>query len=344
MSVDADLSIIYSNMLAGCVPIGNAQPERVISLLAQDILDTPHIHTTYDVKDGHVYYLAVPSKQLTSEPRFSSPLAAAFSGHSQYQGDGVYLLRDAPNGYAAIRRGSSLRLLVNHLDLLEDALIATELPIYDVSNLNPWPLVSTPWLYRTAADQMSGWITKISLVVLAGACMVLVVSEMTQGVLSARKQQSAQSVVEKANIAISQAKLSNPLSRQLTQIQNVSSTVVRAGGWVEQYRIKGQEENFLVALPTWVSKDYLDSLGKGVTSERQDAENLIWVRKGAIKGDANKIASKATPVAAAAPAAGPAAPGTPMTAPAPAAGGAAAGAPVESAAPVNLKTNQAAKK
>lgn len=315
MSVDTDLSIIYSNMLAGCVPIGNAQPERVISLLAQDILDTPHIHTTYDVKDGHVYYLAVPSKQLASEPRFSSPLAAAFSGHSQHQGDGVYLLRDAPNGYAAIRRGASLRLLVNHLDLLEDVLIATELPIYDVSNLNPWQLVSTPWLYRTAADQMSGWITKVSLIVLAGACAVLVFSEVAQGVLSARKQQSAESVVEKANIAISQAKLSNPLSKQLTQIQNVSATVVRAGGWVEEYRIKGAEERFLVALPTWVSKDYLDSLGKGVTSERQDAENLIWVRKGATKNDINKLQSRAAPVVSAAPPVEAAAANSPQTNP-----------------------------
>ncbi len=294
MNPDQDSLSIYTNMLAGCVPIGNAEPERVISLICQDILDTTSIHMVFDIKDGYIFYMAVPSKYLASHLKFATSLASAFSSHPQHQGDAVYLLKEPPCGYAMIRRGNTLKLLVNQLDILEESIESAELPVIDVSQFSALPMYSIPLLYRNYTDKIANVVSKAAATMLVATTAVMMVSEMGQAVIALAKIDTPEVILQKANQSIRNAKLSQPLSRQITQVQNVSATVVRAGGWIEEYTLKGNEEKFVIALPTWVSKDYLDSLGKGVTTELQEADNLIWVYKGKPKRIAESSAQALT--------------------------------------------------
>lgn len=39
------------------------------------------------------------------------------------------------------------------------------------------------------------------------------------------------------------------------------------------------DESFELVLPSWVSQDYLDSLGRDVVTDLRDMEGLLMVRK-----------------------------------------------------------------
>ena len=87
------------------------------------------------------------------------------------------------------------------------------------------------------------------------------------------------------NATLKKLNVQQPLARQISRIQKVSSTVVRSGGWIEVYRMKGDEsESFELVLPSWVSQDYIDALGRDVVTDLRDMDGLLIVRKQEKKG------------------------------------------------------------
>jgi hypothetical protein len=112
--------------------------------------------------------------------------------------------------------------------------------------------------------------------------------QITSAVLSRSNETSlnAQAVENDLNATLKDLSVQQPLARQISRIQTVSSTVVRSGGWIQSYRLVNEDdESFELVLPSWVSQDYLDSLGRaGVTTDLRDMEGLLTVRKEGKKG------------------------------------------------------------
>jgi len=97
---------------------------------------------------------------------------------------------------------------------------------------------------------------------------------------------NARAVENDLNATLKKLSVQQPLARQISRIQIVSATVVRSGGWIQSYRLVGEDdEAFEIVLPSWVSQDYLDSLGRnGVITDLRDVEGLLTVRKEGKKG------------------------------------------------------------
>ena len=51
------------------------------------------------------------------------------------------------------------------------------------------------------------------------------------------------------------------LSLVLYRMQYISSNVIKAGGWINQYDVKSGSESFQLILPEWISRDYLEPYG-----------------------------------------------------------------------------------
>jgi hypothetical protein len=91
---------------------------------------------------------------------------------------------------------------------------------------------------------------------------------------------NARAVENDLNATLTKLSVQQPLARQISRIQKVSATVVRSGGWIEKYQMNGEHsESFELILPSWVSQDYLDSLGRDVVTDLRDMEGLLTVRK-----------------------------------------------------------------
>ena len=97
---------------------------------------------------------------------------------------------------------------------------------------------------------------------------------------------NARAVENDLNATLKDLSVQQPLARQISRIQIVSATVVRSGGWIQSYRLLEEDnESFELVLPSWVSQDYLDSLGRvGVVTDLRDMEGLLTVRKTGTKG------------------------------------------------------------
>ena len=65
-----NLKHIYSNLIAGRLPVGTGSAQKVVMNQAYAILGTHRLHAYLVERAGHVYYFAVESQCLSSAPGF----------------------------------------------------------------------------------------------------------------------------------------------------------------------------------------------------------------------------------------------------------------------------------
>lgn len=270
---------LHEDMIAGAIPLFDGNVDAAIHELAQDILDTRRVALIVARHDNHAYYIALPAATLASYPDFKSALTAALPSHPDHRGDGAYVQYNSPLAVALIKKGSTLRLLINTAQVIDDEIANAGLDTIDVREFQPWKIELQATLQRRAADQLSMKVTKFSAIYAATTIMLYVVSAIVGGAISGRSDISVQAQVASANLALANFSTVSPLSEQLARLQHVSSVAVRAGGWIEEYSHEKGVETFLLKLPEWVSKDYIDALGPGTVTERVIGEGLIMAFK-----------------------------------------------------------------
>lgn len=289
METQASLKTIYSNLIAGRLPVGSASPQRVVENHAYALLGTSRLHAYFTERAGYVYYFAIESRFLASAPGFSLPFVDVLPDGPLHQGDAIYLLNGGDFSVAMILESGSLRLLCNDVDAIKDYLIDLDLQIVEIVNRGGKPLTSVPQAIRGISDRASSWLMKSSLGVLMLSLVGFVGIQVGNTVLSRSDETSlnARAVENDLNATLKNLSVQQPLARQISRIQIVSATVVRSGGWIQSYRLVGEDdESFEIVLPSWVSQDYLDSLGRnGVTTDLRDIEGLLTVRKESKKGN-----------------------------------------------------------
>lgn len=277
------LKPVYANMVGGRLPVGSANPLKVVGNHVYAMLGNNRIHTHIQVQGGFAYYFAVESKYLTSHPSFLLPFANALPERPLYQGDGVYLLAATDFAAAMVLEGGSLQLICNEAEVIQDYLLGLDLPIYELEFSTGLAMHSVPELIHGLSDKMGSTVNRVSLAVLALCAVVFVGVHAVNTVKSHMGEPTlnVRAVQNDLNDTLKKLSIQQPLAKQVSRIQEVSSTVVRAGGWIDHYEVKaGGQETFEITLPSWVSQDYLDKLGRQqVVTDLRDIEGLLVVRK-----------------------------------------------------------------
>lgn len=277
-----NLKNIYSNLIAGRLPVGGGSAQKVVMNQAYAILGTHRLHTYYIERAGHVYYFAIESACLSSAPGFSLPFVDVLPGGPLHVGDAIYLLNGTDYAAALIIEGGSLRLLCNDADVLKDFLIGLDLQVVEIEHKGGKPLSSIPQAIQGITERVSAMLMKGSMGVLISASLVFLGAQAASAYTNSQsaKGLNARAVESDLNATLVKLSVQQPLARQISRIQKVSATVVRSGGWIEKYQMKGEnDESFELVLPSWVSQDYLDSLGRDVVTDLRDMEGLLTVRK-----------------------------------------------------------------
>ena len=273
----------YSGMIAGAIPLHNDNIDKSIFMIAQDVLGTARMHllVAVDREETMAYYFAAPSSAYASIPVFDTPLAAALPGHPQHRGDGIYFLQDVSLAVAIEKTRGQIRLIANTPDVMADWLAEQPgIAVYPVEQDEAWVMESIPGAYRRIADNLSLATTKYSLVVTVIAFLMYLAAAIGVSVQNASTDKSSQARMKAINDAVTRIDFVSPLSQQLARLQKVSSLVVRAGGWIDEYEMKNEEEKFILMMPAWITKDYIDALGTTVQADQTDDENLIRLSMG----------------------------------------------------------------
>ena len=280
----ASFDSAYSSMIAGAIPLHDGDIDKTIFMMAADVLATAKMHlmVAVDQASTTVYYLAAPSAAFASIPAFSTPLAAALPGHPQHRGDGVYFLQGANLSVAVEKTHDQIRLVANSTEAMADWLAErTDLPLHHVDDLDAWPMASVPGAYRRIADGISLRTAKYSAVLAMLALLVYVAASIGVSVQSAVADDSSRAHMRAINEAVTKIDFTSPLSQQIARMQRVSALVVRGGGWIEEYEVRKGTEKFILMMPAWITRDYIDALGPKIEADQSPDENLIRISLGA---------------------------------------------------------------
>jgi hypothetical protein len=276
----ANFDSAYTSMIAGAIPLHAGDIDKTVFMLAQDVLGTAKMHLLIatDTDAAMVYYFAAPSAGFTSIPLFETPLAAALPTHPQHQGDGIYYLQSVNLSVAIEKSRDSIRLIANTTEVMTEWLAEQQgVPMFPVDDNEAWPMESIPAAYRRIADGISLRTAKYSSIVAAVSLVVYVVASIGISVFNARADKSNEAHMNEVNEAVGKIDFVSPLSQQVARVQRVSSLVVRAGGWIDDYEFKNGNEKFVLMMPAWITRDYIDGLGPRVEADQANDENLIRV-------------------------------------------------------------------
>lgn len=276
----ANFDNAYASMIAGAIPMHAGDIDKTVFMLAQDVLDTANMHLLIvtDSAEAMVYYLAAPSTAFTSTPVFETPLAAALPTHPQHRGDGIYFLHSVNLSVAIEKSRDSIRLIANSTEVMTEWLEdQQDIPTYAVDGCESWTMEAIPAAYRRIADGISLRAAKYSSIVAGASLLVYVVASIGVSVFTARADKSNETHMHEVNEAVGKIDFVSPLSQQVARVQRVSSLVVRAGGWIDEYDFKNGDEKFVLMMPAWITRDYIEGLGPRVEADQATDENLIRV-------------------------------------------------------------------
>lgn len=268
-------------MVAGCFPKTKTPSNNSAYWLAREALDDERLALVSGSDETHTYYLAVPTRAFSSGSLGALALAAAFPDHPEHEGDGAYVLHLKQDlAVAVLKSGSEFKIICNEQIAVLESVDDAGLKQFDCSTKLAWPLKSLRLSSEEAADAATKWVGKVAAVVLTLSVLTYLVSAVTSAVLEGRTKDVISAREHGLASMIGQVALSSPLAERMAKFQQITSVVVRAGGWIKSYSFKDGIEDFVVELPEWVSRDYLDALGPEIKTELDKVNGVLVVIKG----------------------------------------------------------------
>lgn len=272
------MAIDYRKIIGGTV-VATKNQESVAWAQACAALDAENILIMVAEKEDGAEYLALPGLAAANDLVFS-PLAAAFTSHPQHQGDGIYL-HEVPGAIAAVVRAPGrFEALYNTVPAMQAWLserAQASLAQFDTSKFEAKEF--RPLRLRQSQDgrEVLGKIATLNFV---GA--VIALSLAISGAIgvsafkSATRQDSAAAELKVSELAAQEL---NRYSTQLFELSRVSTLVVRTGGWIEKYNIKGPLTTYEARVPEWVTADVIKELGAVQTAKDYEKNMVIISRK-----------------------------------------------------------------
>lgn len=283
MILSNSLMHIYQHLLVGRLPVGGHDANQILFQHLYGLTGERNLHVYIQRKAGYLYFFAVESHRLTSTPKVCLPFAECLPGASKYQGDAVYLLTHEDMTAALLLEGSNIRFICNSSYIIQEELQETELPIIKLEPDTGPVMVSLPQQVLGMSAKTSRLVVNSAFAILSVATVVFLSAQVASFYFrSDLADRSNQELVQaELNDTLSKLSVQPPLARQIARLQQVSATTVRSGGWIENYKVLGEEnETFEVILPSWVSPDYLDVLGRDVVTDMRPLDGLLVVKKG----------------------------------------------------------------
>jgi hypothetical protein len=272
---------IYGAMFAGRIADHTDDVYQSIVYVAGDILRSDKVHIGVYKSEGAAFYFAAPSEMFSSTIDFATPLVAAVPGHPDHKGDGAYLLTQGNRTVAVICVGQQFDLVFNSTDSINEMLTDMGLNAYDVDDVVSQPLLveSSRGRLRHFGDKFSKNIIKVSAILSAVSFSVAILASLADAAFTVSLKNESEKNANEMNSLVTKIEYTSPLSNQLGNLNRLSATVVRAGGWINEYQLKGDVERFAVTLPEWVTQDYIAALGPSAIADHDTVNNVIKVVK-----------------------------------------------------------------
>lgn len=277
-----DIAPIHEGMIGGSIPLAEKMnPDQTVRLIAQDVLETTSIHYITSTQDGHIFYLAVPSRLLTSAAEFASPIAASLPGGVNDKGDGVYFYPILGYAAALIRHGSSMRYLYGFSTDVRESFANEELSVFELDESSPSEhMRSESWVYRAMSTKADSFVNRASLAMLTLSMLTLLATKGIAGYYAGTSGTPMETVVAEAQKVVRTTQTASPLAEQLSRLTKIADVTVRSGGWIEGYQYDTSKgERFVLAMPSWTTQETITSLGGGVSAELNQDGDGIWVVK-----------------------------------------------------------------
>jgi hypothetical protein len=271
---------IYQDMFAGAIANHDDDVYQSIVLNASGVLNTDRVHVGVYESGDLAYFFAAPSTLFGSMLDFSTPLVAAVPGHPEHQGDGAYVISQGKISVAALHVNRTLRLICNDTDKVMETIADMELKaFYPAGRSSPLLIESSRGRLRRLGDKFSRKTTKYATIVAMIGFMIAALGSLAETAFSTTLSNANEKNAEELNGVVAKLEYSSPLSQQIGQLNKLSATVVRAGGWIDEYHLKAGRETFVVSLPEWVTQDYIVALGAGAVADKDSENNIIKVVK-----------------------------------------------------------------
>lgn len=271
-----DKSKVYEKIIVGVLPQGSGLPEEAVNFAAVHALGTGAVAATYAQQGGRVFYIAMPCSAMASNLSFYTPLAAALPGHRDHRGDGAYLLEMDGVIAAIVKKGGALDLVVNSSAIVRSLVDGLDLPVFEADGFEPTELIALDVLRKRESDKLASVVSKIAMWTGGFSAIFLVAASIASGFFEPTIAEKREMEAEKM---LQQSLKPQPIFDHVSGLQKVASVTARAGGWIKSYKFEKNKVTWVIELPEWVTKDYIDELGPGAKADLIAGKNLIKVVK-----------------------------------------------------------------
>jgi type II secretory pathway pseudopilin PulG len=288
----SNLYELYAESILFKVPIAAlANPYQSAWLNARQKLDDEQLHTIFVVhpEKNILYCMAIPSKKLKADwLNENIELLSYLPGQSGYKGDGLYRLNLGSRAVVLSLSGSNVDLIVNDTTVIDDWIeeLDENIFVYDVSGENIesiYQFKANSYEVAYFIDQLINKLSQVFAILIVVFVSIFLLGEWFSHSVSANIAANLEARAKALENAQDQLLTQSLLPAQIAHLQEISSAVIKAGGWIEQYELNEKGEGFKIVLPSWVSRDYLDALGKNVRTTKGNDEMYITLTSGDIK-------------------------------------------------------------
>lgn len=279
-------------MIAGTMPKHQGNHYSSIVWRAQDVLQTEKVHTYIKEHNNILYFFAAPSSQFIDATNQSICLAKCLPGNPMYSGDGIYIIKDSKYTVALLIKNEQIELVFNENSVMNDWLEEEKEKSIAVFYLDCDSMDYT-YVMTTAFNEVRhtldknlnrlGVITMVATLLFAAGTFTLhSLKPDTDFYTEFNKKTHAYK--EAAINALKSSNAPTDLAMQARRLQEVSATVVKAGGWINSYEINDKmQESIEARMPVWVTPEYLVPFAGNIQTLVDKKENMLAIYKNQLK-------------------------------------------------------------
>lgn len=273
----------YGSMIAGSVAAHSGDVEQSVAYLATDALHTSAIHYyfAHPKSAGRAFFVAVPSKSISSVPNPSTPLTAAIPGDKNHQGEGAYIVYADELAAAAIYMNGDLRVVMNTRDVLERHLREIGVNIIDVNGLDGGRLESVASRGRRAGELLSNVVSKLSVFVIglgvATSFALAIATGYTDGRVSDQYLARAQALAKVSE----EMNFSSPLSQQVSRLHTIATVAIKGDGYIRHFEHAGGITTYEVAVKAAYQDEAVQRLDRAAHIDIDDGMAIFKFSDGA---------------------------------------------------------------
>ncbi|QQR69481.1 MAG: hypothetical protein IPI58_02050 [Alphaproteobacteria bacterium] len=273
-TIEAREAFLPAGLTGGCCPYVDGEAEVIAWHAAAEACDSERLHLVWTVYESHVWYLAVPSADLSSHPDSWCPLVAFLPGMPQAsEGAGTYIYGDVETSALMALSSNSLTIHRGTPAVLKAKAekVSRELggvPLVELTEERLLQLRPVAWKSLSLIEDTSRrWLTRMAIFcglgvatvalgisLLAGSALLFSQRELAETKENTRKL-SQELLLNAHNAAI------NPLRNQVADFVDLNQSLVNLGSWLKRYEIKAGKLRWVAMVPLSVTADRIRAIG-----------------------------------------------------------------------------------